>query len=68
MVKATRSAEDTAADKRISMRLFALPTAIEKQIDGHLYMGTGVAGERALLAALAAHPASLPRTEQKEVA
>lgn len=47
-----RAAEDDAANRRISMRLFALPAAIERQIEGHFYLGAGLDGERRLLDAL----------------
>jgi hypothetical protein len=47
-------AADDAANRRISMRLFALPSAIERELGGHFFLGSGAAGEREMLAALRA--------------
>lgn len=47
-----RDAEDAAANRRISMRIFALPAATERRIEGQFYLGAGVDGERRLMEAL----------------
>lgn len=43
------SSEDEAANRRISMRLFALPVVIERQLGMQFYLGGGVEAERRLL-------------------
>jgi hypothetical protein len=57
--KPMRSLADCAADRRISVRLFALPVHVERAIGGHLFLGGGVDGERRLHEALAGLPADL---------
>lgn len=46
------SAEDEAANRRVSAVLLSLPVAIERQIEGHFFMGAGLDGERRLREAL----------------
>lgn len=50
--KAERTA-DEAANRRLSARWWALPSdvrrAVEREVEGHLLLGTGQAGERRLL-------------------
>ena len=58
-----REAEDDAANRRISMRVFALPEAIEKRIEAQLFLGGGVEAERRLLEALRAPGADKPAGE-----
>jgi hypothetical protein len=43
-----RDALDSAANRRISMRIFALPSVIERQIEGQFFLGGGVEAEQRL--------------------